>query len=196
MEKSSKIWLGITGILLVVVGILCFVNPGATLFTMAVLIGCLTLASGISRMVFTFRTQAFLPNSGTRMLSALLQIIVGFIFLFNSIWLAISLPIIFALWVMFEGIVLFIQSFDYKKFGFPYWWVLMLLGIAGAVLGCLGLYHLDASGITLTWLFGLGLVLIGVAHLVALCGINRFESAVKDQVDQLKKGFSGAQPQA
>lgn len=184
MKKNSKIWLGVTGILLIAVGVLCFVDPGATLLSMAVLIGCFTLAAGISRLVFTLRTQRFLPNSGTRMLSALLQIIVGLIFLGNSIWLAISLPIIFAVWVMFEGIVLLIQSFDYKKFGFTYWWVIMLLGIGGAVLGCLGLYHLDASGITLTWLFGLGLILIGVAYLVALCGINRFENAVKDQINQ------------
>lgn len=186
MEKSSKIWLGITGVLLIAVGVLCFFDPNATLLSMAVLIGCFTLAAGISRFLFTLRTQRFMPNSGTRILSALLEIIVGIIFLCNSIWLAISLPIIFSVWVMFEGIVLFIHSFDYKKYGFTYWWVIMLLGIAGAVLGCMGLYHLDASGITLTWLFGLGLVLIGVAYLVALGGINRFENAVKEQIDQIK----------
>lgn len=187
MNKNSKIWLGITGVLLIATGIMCFINPGATLISMAMFIGCFTLVAGISRFVFTLRTQRFLPNSGTRMLSALLQILVGIIFLCNSIWLAISLPIIFALWVMFEGIVLFVQSFDYKKFGFTYWWVIMLLGIAGAALGCLGLYNLDASGITLTWLFGLGLVLIGVAYLVALFGIKRFENAVKDQVNKIKE---------
>ena len=183
MKKSTKIWLGITGILFIAMGVTCFINPEATLLSLAVMIGCFTLAAGISRLVFTLRTQRFLPNSGTRMLSALLQILVGIIFLCNSIWLAISLPIIFALWVMFEGIVLFVQSFDYKKFGFPFWWVIMLFGIGGAVLGCLGLYHLDASGITLSWMFGLGLVLIGVAYLVALFGIKRFEAKVKDIIN-------------
>lgn len=184
MKKSTKIWLGITGILFIAMGVTCFINPEATLLSLAVMIGCFTLAAGISRLVFTLRTQRFLPNSGTRMLSALLQILVGIIFLCNSIWLAISLPIIFALWVMFEGIVLFVQSFDYKKFGFPFWWVIMLFGIGGAVLGCLGLYHLDASGITLSWMFGLGLALIGVAYLVALFGIKRFEAKVKDIINE------------
>ena len=50
--------------------------------------------------------------------------------------------------------------------------------------GCLGLYHLDASGITLSWMFGLGLVLIGVAYLVALFGIKRFEAKVKDIINE------------
>lgn len=195
MKKSSKIWLGITGVLLIATGVICFINPEATLLSMAILIGCFTLAAGISRLLFTFRTQSFLPNSGTRMLSALLQILIGIIFLCNSIWLAISLPVIFAIWVTIEGIILFIQSFDYKKYGFTYWWAIMLLGIAGAALGILGLYHLDASGITLTWLFGLSLVLLGVAYIVALVGINRFENAVKDQVNMIKDQVNANLPQ-
>ena len=38
-----------------------------------------------------------------------------------------------------------------------------------------------------TRLFGLGFVLIGVAYLVALFGINRLENAVKDQVNKIKE---------
>ena len=74
-------------------------------------------------------------------------------------------------------------------------WAILLLGIAGAALGILGLYHLDASGITLTWLFGLSLVLLGVAYIVALVGINRFENAVKDQVNMIKDQVNANLPQ-
>ena len=58
MEKSTKIWLVISGILLVVLGILCIAKPAATLFATAWLIGCFTLFSGISRLVFT-QNRAF-----------------------------------------------------------------------------------------------------------------------------------------
>ena len=178
MKNSSKIWLGITGILWIVLGVLCIASPQATLVSMAVIIGCFTLSAGISRLAFTLRTQRFLPNSGTRMLSALLQILIGIIFLCNIVGLAISLPFIFALWVMVESIMLIVQSFDYKQVGFSNWWIILLIGIAGVVLGGLGLYHLDISGITLTWIFGIGLILIGAAYLTALFGIKRFEKAL------------------
>ena len=97
MKKSQKIWLAISGILLIALGIMCFIKPAETLFTTAWLIGCFTLFSGIAKMVFTFRTQSFMPNSGTRMLSGLFEIIIGLIFLTHNMFVTLSLPLVFAL---------------------------------------------------------------------------------------------------
>lgn len=178
MNKNAKIWLAIAGVLLVILGVVCLCKPAATLFATAWLIGCFTLAAGISKLVFTFKTQAFLPNSGSRMLSALLQIILGIIFLCNNLFLTVSLPVIFAMWVLLEGVMLAIGSFDYKKAGFSAWWAILLLGIAGAVLGVLGLRNPDVSAATLSTLIGLGIIALGLAHLTALNGISKFEKKV------------------
>ena len=178
MKKSTKIWLVISGILLVVLGILCIAKPAATLFATAWLIGCFTLFAGISRLVFTFRTERFIPNSGTRMLSALLQILLGILFLCNNIFVAISIPIIFAMWVFVEGITIFVQSFDFKRVGFSSWWTLMLLGIIVAVLGVLGLYNIEATGNIVAILIGVGIIVMGIAYIIAYCGIHKFDKEV------------------
>ena len=193
MNKSTKIWLVIAGILLVILGVLCLCQPTSTLFATAWMIGCFTLISGISKMIFTFRTQKFLPNSGSRMLSALLLIILGIIFLANNLFVTISLPIIFAMWVLIEGVIVVVNSFDYKKYGFQYWWVILLMGLAGAVLGVLGLRNPDASAATLSTLIGVGIILIGVGYIVAVCGVNKFEKQVKQQVDQISNAIKNAQ---
>lgn len=192
MNKSTKIWLVIAGILLVILGVLCLCQPTSTLFATAWMIGCFTLISGISKMIFTFRTQKFLPNSGSRMLSALLLIILGIIFLANNLFVTISLPIIFAMWVLIEGVIVVVNSFDYKKYGFQYWWVILLMGLAGAVLGVLGLRNPDASAATLSTLIGVGIILIGVGYIVAVCGVNKFEKQVKQQVDQISNAINNA----
>lgn len=179
MKKSTKIWLAVAGILLIVLGVVCICRPAATLFTTAWLIGCFTLFSGIAKLVFTFDTQAFLPNSGSRALSAVLQIILGIIFLGNNLFVTVSLPVIFAMWVLIEGVVIAVQSFDYKKVGFSYWWCILLLGIAGAVLGVLGLRNPDVTAATLSTLIGIGIIANGVAYIVALCGINKFDKKVE-----------------
>lgn len=179
MKTSTKIWLAIAGILLVALGVVCICKPAATLFTAAWLIGCMTLFAGIAKLVFTFRTQAFLPNSGSRMLSAILQIILGLIFLCNNLFLAVSLPVIFAMWVLIEGVIIAVNSFDYKRVGFPGWWAILLLGICGAVLGVLGLRNPDVSAATLSTLIGLGVIAMGAAYLFALVGIKKFENLIR-----------------
>lgn len=179
IKTSTKILLAVAGILLIVLGIVCIANPAATLFSTAWMIGCLTLVSGIAELIFTFKTQAFLPNSGTRMLSSILQILLGIIFLGHNLFVTISLPIIFASWVLIEGIIVAVQSFDYKQLGFSAWWSVLLLGIAGAVLGFLGLKNPDVAGTALSWIIGLGIISAGVAYLLALFGINRVESHLK-----------------
>lgn len=179
MSKASKIWLGIAGCLLVILGIICITRPAGTLFATAWLIGCFTLFSGMFKLIFTFRTERFLPNSGSRMLSAILQILLGIFFLAFSGALAASLPIIFAIWVMVEGIIIAVQSFDYKRVGFPYWWVMLLLGIGAVILSIFFVRNPVDSAVTLSTLIGIGIIALGVSYLVALVGIKKFEKQVE-----------------
>lgn len=180
MKTSTKIWLAVAGILLVALGVVCITKPAATLFTTAWLIGLFTLIAGISKLMFTFKTQAFLPNSGTRALSAVLEIIVGIIFLGNNIFVAFSLPVIFAMWVLFESVIIALNSLDYKRVGFPGWFVIFLLGVCGIVLGVLGLKNPDVTAATLSTLIGLSVIAMGAAYLFALLGVTRFERKVED----------------
>ena len=175
MKTSTKLWLCIAGLLLIILGVVCIAKPDITLVSAAWTLGCLTLIAGMAKMVFTLKTQAFLPNSGTRMLSALLDIFFGCFFLFNILGTAISLPVVFAIWVMVEGIVIAVQSFDYKAVGFPQWWVLLILGVCGAVLGFFGLRNLDVTAGVLSTIIGLGIIANGLAYILAVVGVNRFE---------------------
>lgn len=191
MKTGKKIWLCIAGILLIVLGVYCIVKPNITLVNAAWFLGVVTLLTAISKMIFTFRTQAFMPNSGTRMLTALLDIFFGLFFLFNIMSTAISLPFVFALWVIIEGISVIVLSFDYKKVGFQYWWALLLLGIVGVVLGILGFKNMDVTAVTLSTLIGIAVILFGLAHILAVVGVNKFEKAVDNAVNQFNQTIQG-----
>ena len=191
MNKGKKIWLCIAGILLIALGVYFIINPNVTLVSAAYVLGMLTLFTGIFKLIFTFRTQAFMPNSGTRMLMGLLDVFFGCFFLFNLFGTAISLPFVFAIWVIIEGVSIFVASFDYKKVGFPYWWALMLLGIVGVVLGILGLRNMDITAVTLSVLISISVILFGLAHILAVAGVNRFEKEVKNAVNQVNQAIKG-----
>ena len=187
MKNSTKIWIALTGILLIILGCFCIARPAGTIFATAWVIGIFTLCSGISELVFTIKTQDTIPNSGTRMLSAILQILIGCIFLSNEVLLAVSLPIVFALWVIIDGVIVAVKSFDYKQVGFGYWWCILILGIAAVVLGFLGLKNPVATGKTLAVLIGLAVILTGCAYLVALRGINRLQKRVSSAREAIRE---------
>ena len=79
---------------------------------------------------------------------------------------------------MIEGVVIAVQSFDYKRVGFPMWWVLLLLGAGAAVLGWLGLRNLDVTAGVLSALIGIAIIANGLAYILAVVGVNCFEKRV------------------
>ncbi len=180
MRNSTKILIAVSGILFIILGIFCIAKPGAALFSMAWLLGIITLISGIAELIMVLNAQRFIPNSGTRVLSAIFQIVVGCLLLANKWLVSLSLPVIFAIFVLVEGIIIAVKAFDYKQVDFKYWWCLLILGVAGAVLGFLGLKNPDVAGKTLSILVGIGVIAEGISYLVSLGGIRRFEKSVKE----------------
>ena len=180
MKTSTKIWLAIAGILLIALGIVCLKNPVATLLSLAWVIGIATVVSGISKLVFAIKSRGVLPNTGIRILSAILIIILGFFILGHKFFVSSALPIIFAIWVIIEGITIAVQSFDYKKVGFSGWWVLLIMGVAAAVLGFIGLRNPLSTAKMLSVLISIGIIVLGVSYLLSLIGIKKFERKAKE----------------
>lgn len=184
MKSSNKIYLGLTGTALIALGIICICNPGATLLSASTLIGLLTLLSGFTTLAAWSKVKFFLPT-GNLLLSAILQIVVGLIFLGNKLFVAAALPVVFACWLLFEGIILAIRSFDFKAVHFGGWWVLFLLGVCAA---CLGFFSLrspfEVGAPALSYIIGIGIILLGVIDLIALFGIKKLEKRTFSWIDE------------
>jgi len=174
MAPSRKIFMGITGAALIALGIICILKPMATIVSLAWIIGIITLVSGISTLFSWICVRNYFTQSGSIFLSAILQIICGIIFLRHDLALATILPVIFALYLIFEGINLAVRSFDYKKVGFGAWWINLIMGILAAILGILSLGSPITGGITLTIFLGCGFIDAGIFYFVALFAINKF----------------------
>lgn len=185
MAKKIKVFLACSGIMLIILGIICLASPASALISLSWVLGLMTLISGVSELVAVLNAQENIPNSGTRVLSAILQIVVGCILLAHPVITAVSITLVFAFWVLFEGIVVIVKSFDYKKVGYKAWWLILLLGVCGTVLGFAAVCNPVAAGKTLTVLVGLAVIAEGVSYLVALGGINRFQKKVKGVVKNL-----------
>ena len=178
----------LAGIALVALGVLCIMYPGSTLLSLAWAFGLMLIVTGCS----TFGAWATLrhvnPFNGLTFLAALMQVFLGIVLIINPAPLAVALPFIFAFWVMYEGIGLMVDSFNYKRLGWDKWWVLCLLSVLIICAGCYGLFcNPAASAATLAWLVGLGIILDGVGSWLKVAAVNRVEKRLHKISDRIQQ---------
>lgn len=178
--KKVNIYLIITAVLLIALGVICIIHPGASFASAAWLMGLLIIASGVFSLIFGLRAQAFLPNAGSTTLLAVFQIIVGLMLATNLLASEVALIAVFSMWVMFEGVSLAVLSLDYKKGGYDRWWLMLLLGLCSIILGFLALRNPERTGIILGVLLGLGILANGIVRIVAFFGLRRIENSVRE----------------
>ena len=178
--KRINIYLIITALLLIVLGVVCIFNPGASFASAAWLMGLVILVSGVSSLIFGLRAQAFLPNAGSTTLLAVFQIIVGLMLASNILVSEVALIVVFSMWVIFEGVSLSVLSIDYRKGGYDRWWLMLILGVCSIVLGFLALREPETTGAFLGVLIGFGILANGIIRIVAFFGLRRINKRLRD----------------
>ena len=178
--KRINIYLIITAVLLIALGVVCIFNPGESFASAAWLLGVIILVSGLSSLIFGLRAQAFLPNAGSTTLLAMFQIIVGLMLATDILASELALIVVFSMWVIFEGVSLAVLSIDYRRSGYNRWWLMMVLGVCSIVFGFLALREPEYTGTFLGILLGLGILANGIIRIVAFFGLRRIHNRLRD----------------
>jgi uncharacterized membrane protein HdeD (DUF308 family) len=153
----------VMGVLSIVIGLLAMFYPGATIVTVAIFFAAWLFVSGIFSLVGSFTRDG---ETGGRVLSAIigvLSIIVGFALLrtpFQSVEVFIFVLGIF--WLV-QGIVTFVAAFERKE---GRNWRLFS-GILGIIAGVIILAYPISSAVTLAFIGGIWLVILGITQVVA-----------------------------
>ena len=179
---TAKIPLILTAIILIAVGVICIIYPNDSLGPLTWLLGVLVLASGCFTILFSLRAQNVLPNASSSTLLGVFQIMLGTLFILSSFGRLKdgAIGVLFATWVMFEGLSLLISSFGYKKAKFQSWWIMLLLGLLSVILGYLALLNADKISVVLAIFIGIGIVANGVVRIIAFIAISRIEKQLKE----------------
>ena len=139
METTKKRdWgLVVAGILLVLCGMFFVFAPGLTLVTMTVFAGAAFLVSGIFDIVSYIRFRKVANMSGWALAYAILDIVVGLMFLIHPLALAAVIPWLIGLFFIIFGVFEIVGSFKIKGPGSSLGGWLLFSGISGALCGVL-----------------------------------------------------------
>lgn len=154
--NSKNIWLLIISILLILSGIYVLFNPITALVASALSIGIILILIGTGYLIM-FRQS----NSYIMLTMGILDLLIGILFLTNIGVTAMSMPIIFGLWILFNGISQLVMGIEMKGISVesPAWKWLIGSGIFGIIFSLLVFAYpmLGTAAITLI----LGFYLIG-----------------------------------
>ena len=97
----------ISGILMFMTGVFCFVNSGQTFLAMAFIVGLVMVINGL------IHTSAYLlgrglnnrDNNGWILADALITLLLGILVLCNQLVADTSIPMVFGMWVLVSGIL-------------------------------------------------------------------------------------------
>ena len=173
MSTSSKIMIGLSGILYIIAGMLCIFSVQGTLLSIAWLIGFFTLLSGILSMSFYFSLRGIAVEKGYVLLSGIADIVIGLLFLSHPAAVASAIPYVFAAWIFIAGLLSLIHSFDFRNAGFKNWWTMAFFGILTLIFAVCVFVDPIVGAFAISMLVGIALLTRGFVRFVFLAAVNR-----------------------
>ena len=151
--RRHSLWYLIQSALMVVAGFLALIYPLVSSVAVVLFLGWMLIISGIVQGISLFDARK-LPHFWLQLISVVLSLIVGVLFLRDPGQALIVLTLLLIVFLMVEGISKVIFSLTIKPF--PNWGWVLVSGIIGILLS----FYLWASlPITAIWLLG---VLLGI----------------------------------
>ncbi len=152
------------GVILILTGIFCFAVPGATFLSIAFVLGCAMLLSGMSGIsAYIWIRKEREVSSHLLLVEGILSVILGILVLANQLVADAAIPVFFGMWVMFSGIVRVVDGYFYRESEGTIWRWLVSLGSLGILTGFYAFFN--------TVIFAFSPVML-VGILFAIQGIN------------------------
>ncbi|WP_076459267.1 HdeD family acid-resistance protein [Limosilactobacillus caccae] len=157
----------IVGLLFLIAGFASIKHPDKTLHFLAIVTGISFIFRGIYELWFRQRINQLLnEKSGWLIFSAILDIILGVIFIFQPDLGVIFIAILFAIWFIIDSIIELMSAKFFKAFHRGYYWFILILSIISLILGVVLLFSPLLSAMTVVWLISAFLIIFGVMKVI------------------------------
>jgi uncharacterized membrane protein HdeD (DUF308 family) len=108
-------WQLLGGIAGIIAGVLTFMYPGITAYTLTILIGAWAIVTGVFELMTAIRLRAALPNEWLWIINGVLSILLGLYFFVFPLAGAISIVWILGFYAILAGVAMIALSFRLRK---------------------------------------------------------------------------------
>ena len=160
----------ISGLLMLLAGVWCFANPGASFLSLAFVLGIVMMLAGLIGSVNYFTEKNRNAESGWVIAESILTFILGCIVLSNQIVVDAMVAIFFGMWLLFSGCLRIVAAFQLKKLKEKAWHWTLGFGIMASLIGLYAFINPITFGLSVILLVGAFFITQGANVLVI--GIN------------------------
>ena len=161
-----RIWTILSGILMVLTGAFCFMNPGQTFLSLAFIVGLVMVLNGLIHALAYFIGRGLYnkgDNNGWILTDALITLLLGILVLCNQLVADTAIPMVFGMWMLVSGI-LRVEAATHinkekKRSNFR---VTMATGVLTVLVGIFGFINPLVMWMTTAVLLGMFMVMQGV----------------------------------
>lgn len=158
----------ISGIIFVLAGAFCAINPGETFLALAFIVGAVMLISSVIQAIAYMqgRGNNRKDNNGWILAEAMLTFLLGILVLMNQVTADVAVPMVFGMWVMCSGILRVVSAsqINRKQKKSNFLWTL-IIGIICILGGLYAFVNLNMMGLSIALLLSLLFVLQGISIL-------------------------------
>lgn len=173
MTRWIKTAFALASVILMAAGICLMLWPDISAGTICMVLGGLSVAYGLIRLVGYFCNDLYLLAFQFDLAVGILSILIGCVLLFRSDRVLTYLPIVTGIFLLVDSVLRLQTAIDAKHFGLRKWWLILLLAICGAALGTALLLRPYDSGQLLVRLVGLTLLIEGGENLLTcICTVK------------------------
>ena len=170
MFKRTKTNLILHGIIMLAVGLICFLTPQGTLNTLAWVLGVLFILGGV--LTFFLGRRGNEGISPLHLIAAILMAAVGIIIIVRPNIIAILVGLV----ILLEGIDFTLLAVRFRRADVKYWGLLLGLGILVTLLGLWAVLSPWVGATVLSIIIGTGCLCVSIDCFAALISIGRVEN--------------------
>lgn len=165
-------WLSLLiGILLTISGVIFIMNPIESVIALVNLIAVFLIIIGILRIIRYFTDNMF--KTGLFLVGGVLDIILGVLIISNQPMSVVTFTTFIGFWQLFTGVSEIAISIDLKRLGLPRWWLGIIAGIFGLILGFLLIRNTMFSSIYISLVVGIYMIALGITFVSTFFSLRR-----------------------
>lgn len=175
MKKHGFVkWISLLiGVLFILSGIMTFLNPLITASAILLYIPYMLIVVGILKIIRYFMSDAF--RVGSFLVSGIMDLLVGYLILKHMSTAALTFSILIGFWVFIGGVTEIANSIDLKNAHFDRWWLGLISGIVGLILGYMLLTNRALTAIYVSTVFAIYLLVLGTSLIALFFQIHKLE---------------------